>query len=267
MNMVTILRVVGASIAIAASVAAMQAQAQVEIPSEWILCANEDKAYPPDIVADGCTAVIVATNRSPRERAVAYINRGLAYRATGEHSRALADYDAAIKLDPTYAPAYNNRGALHRDAGEFDRAIADYDEAIRIDPKSAVVLTNRGAAFADKGNLDRAIVDYDAAIGADPRYAPAFTNRGNAYRQKGDLSRAAADYGAAIEADPKNPIAYNNRGAAYRKLRKIKLVMEFMSGFAKNGNRGPSHFRADAVPREQNNGLLHGRTLITRKKR
>ena len=122
MNMVTILRVVGASIAIAASVAAMQAQAQVEIPSEWILCANEDKAYPPDIVADGCTAVIVATNRSPRERAVAYINRGLAYRATGEHSRALADYDAAIKLDPTYAPAYNNRGALHRDAyvGKLD---------------------------------------------------------------------------------------------------------------------------------------------------
>src|SRR3984893_13979424 len=184
MNTTTIRRVIGISIAVAAPLAATQASAQQQISSEWVLCANEDRAYPPDVVADGCTAVIGATNRSPRERAVAYTNRGLAYRATGEHARAVADYDAAIKLDPTYAPAYNNRGTVYGDARDFDRAIADYDEAIRLAPENAAVLTNRGDAYRDKGNLDRAIVDYDAAIRLDPRYAPAFTNRGNAYRQK-----------------------------------------------------------------------------------
>jgi hypothetical protein len=33
-----------------------------------------------------------------------------------------------------------------------------------------------------------------------------------------------------------------------------------MRGFAKYDNRSPSHFRADPVSGEKNNGLLHGTT-------
>jgi hypothetical protein len=53
-----------------------------------------------------------------------------------------------------------------------------------------------------------------------------------------------------------------DRGAADWKFGKIELVMELMRSFAQNGDRRPSYFRADAVPREQNNGLLHGQTPI-----
>jgi len=53
-----------------------------------------------------------------------------------------------------------------------------------------------------------------------------------------------------------------NRGAANRKFRKIELVMELMRSFAENGNSRPRYLRADAVSREQNNGLLHGQTPI-----
>src|SRR5215468_11441215 len=137
------------SAAVAASLLAATpaaSQQQQELPSEWTLCINEGNVYPPDIAADGCSAVIRSANRSPRELAVAFTNRGLAYRALGDIERALADYDSAIKLDPGYAIAFNNRGAARRDRGEYDRAITDYSEAIRIDPRNAVVLTNRGAA-------------------------------------------------------------------------------------------------------------------------
>src|SRR5215471_2471075 len=151
-------------IPICAAIAALSpplatAASQQELPSEWTLCINEGKVYPPDIAADGCTAVIQSGNRMPRELAVAFTNRGLAYRTLGDFGRALADYDSAIKLDPSYAPAFNNRGAARRDKGEYDAAIADYTEAIHIDPGNAVVLTNRGAAWRDKGDLDRAIAD------------------------------------------------------------------------------------------------------------
>ena len=47
---------------------------------------------------------------------------------------AMADYDAAIKLDPEYPLAFNNRGAAFRDRGDYDRAIADYSEAIKLAP-------------------------------------------------------------------------------------------------------------------------------------
>ena len=72
---------------------ATPAASQQELPSEWTLCINEGKAYPPDIAVDGCTAVIRSGNRMPRELAVAFTNRGLAYRALGDLDRAIADYD------------------------------------------------------------------------------------------------------------------------------------------------------------------------------
>ena len=54
---------------------ATPALAQTELSSEWLLCSNEGKDYPPEIVADGCSAVIRSGNRMPRELAVAYTNR------------------------------------------------------------------------------------------------------------------------------------------------------------------------------------------------
>src|SRR5260370_40042767 len=91
-------------VAITASLlAAAPAAAQQELPSEWTLCINEGNVYPPDIAADGCTAVIRSGNRKPRELAVALTKRGLAYRAQGDIERALSDDDAALTLDPDYA--------------------------------------------------------------------------------------------------------------------------------------------------------------------
>src|ERR1700676_1290379 len=48
-----------------------------------------------------------------------------------------------------------------------------------------------------------------------------------------------------------------NCSAADQEFGKVKLVMEFVGGFAKHGDRGPSDFRPDPVSWQQNNGLLH----------
>ena len=57
-------------------------------------------------------------------------NRGLAYARQGEYEQAIADYTAAIKLNPQLAEAYYNRGNAYRRQGEYDQAIADYTAAI-----------------------------------------------------------------------------------------------------------------------------------------
>jgi tetratricopeptide (TPR) repeat protein len=166
-----------------------------------------------DAAIAGCAAVIADRNEPDRSRAVAYFNRGYEWRAKGELDRAIADYGAAIELNPRYAPAYHGRGVAFRDKGDLDRALADHTMAIRIQPTPAV-FTSRGDVWREKGDIDRAIIDYGEAIRLDAQAAAAFYRRGLAWREKDQLDRAISDYTSAIRLDPNHAEAYKNRGTA-----------------------------------------------------
>jgi len=135
-----------------------------------------------------------------------------------ELDKAIADYDAAIRLDPKYVLAINNRGAALHDKGELDKAIADYDEAIRLDSTNVQAHNNRGGTLCQRGDFDKAIADFDEAIRLDPKYSNAFANRAAAWDAKGELDKALADYAEAIRLDPRNVWALIKRGDTwYRK--------------------------------------------------
>ncbi len=88
------------------------------------------------------------------------------------YDRAVDDYNAAIRLDPTCEIGFNNRGLASQRKRQIDRAIEDYDEAIRLNPASAVAFDNRAAARQITGQADLAIEHSDKAIGsiaASPR--------------------------------------------------------------------------------------------------
>ena len=51
--------------------------------------------------------------------------------------------------------SHNNRGNIWRNKRDYDRAIADYDAAIRLDPKFAGAIANRGLAYEGKGDFER----------------------------------------------------------------------------------------------------------------
>ncbi len=67
--------------------------------------------------------------RQPKD-ANAYFNRGLAYKNADLADRALADYDAAIDLDPAHQKAYLDRGNIRYQRGFYGEAIRDYMNAL-----------------------------------------------------------------------------------------------------------------------------------------
>jgi len=148
------------------------------------------------------------------DNALAYNNRGLARFDQGQLGAAIADYDQAIQLSPDLAGAYNNRGNTRFEQGKLDAAIADYDQAIQLDPDDAIVYDNRGSARKAQGKLAEAIADYDQAIQLNSAYANAYNNRGLARFDQGKLAEAIADYDQAIQLKPDYAYAYNNRGLA-----------------------------------------------------
>ena len=131
-----------------------------------------------------CTHVIQDRTETAGNRAIAYVTRGVAYKDNKDFERAIADFDEAIKLDPSQVTAYNNRGLVYYKKKDYERAIGDLGEAIKLNPKNSWAYGQRGQAQLDKGDHDRAIADLSEAVRIDPRYAWAYGQRGRAYYDK-----------------------------------------------------------------------------------
>ena len=104
-----------------------------------------------------------------RDDADAYFNRARAYFDKGLYDLAIADYDAAIRLQPDAASAYVNRGNAHAGTGRYGRALTDYDTAIRLDPDLASAYINRGIVSAKQDLLEWALRDFGRAYDLDVR--------------------------------------------------------------------------------------------------
>ena len=65
-----------------------------------------------------------------KDFALAYYNRGLAYKNLGRHQEAIDDYNTAIKINPDYADAYINRGVAKEQLGIDD--CSDYKKACEL---------------------------------------------------------------------------------------------------------------------------------------
>ena len=160
----------------------------------------------PDIRIAACTRNIQSGRFTGRNLAVAFTNRGLAYKRKGQWDRAIADYSEAIRLKSDDAQVFNNRGNAYFHKGQLDRAIKDYDDAIRLQPDLAEAFSNRGNVYRKKGRFDRAIKDYDDAIRFKPDNAQVFADRGLAYEKKGEPSQALLDFEKAYALGFRHPL-------------------------------------------------------------
>ncbi|MBN1128513.1 MAG: tetratricopeptide repeat protein [Chitinispirillaceae bacterium] len=150
--------------------------------------------------------------------AVAYCNRGIAWKSAGNLDSALADLDRAIAFDSLYAFSYGNRGEVFIRFGDFERALADFTRAISLDPNYASAYRNRGGVYLYRGEYDRALSDFHQDIRINPRHAEAYYNRGLAYSVNNDFERAIADYTQAIVLDSTCSRAYYNRSIVFGKI-------------------------------------------------
>jgi len=187
----------------AASVPASQA-------SNRTRCAGTDNA-PVDQRVAACTAVIQSGDETPQSLALAFSNRGHAYRIKGDYPRALQDFNEAIRRVPNLAGAFNGRGLTWGAMHDHDRAIADFSEAIAHFPTYAVALVNRANAYRTIGRAEQAMHDYDEALRLDPTLVYGYLSRGRAHRVAGNLERSLADFDDAIRLKRDNAFAWAER--------------------------------------------------------
>ena len=86
--------------------------------------------------------------------------------------------------DSILALAFYMRAGSWLDFGDLDLAIADYSAALAINPMFGPALAERGSAWAEKGDFARAIADYNAALHINPRDDGTRMNLARALKQK-----------------------------------------------------------------------------------
>lgn len=155
---------------------------------------------------------IASGQLTDESRAEAHARRGSAYTGKGQTNSSLADYNAAIRLQPNYAPAYVGRGTAYFLSDQLDRALADFDQALRLKPDLAMAYHNRGLIYQQKRQYDKAIADFDEALRLDPNLIGAYQNRANVLREKGQYKQAIVDQNEMVREMPHDAGAYYNRG-------------------------------------------------------
>lgn len=81
---------------------------------------------------------------------------------TGRNQQ-LMKLDDQLEMEPDNAQAHYARASLLQEMREFSRAIADYDLAIKLDPKNAAAFYKRGLCRTATGRSDLAIDDFRMA--------------------------------------------------------------------------------------------------------
>jgi CRISPR-associated protein Csy1 len=133
--------------------------------------------------------------------------RARGHEAKGDLVAAIADLDAALRIDATNARAWNELGLLCADAGMADRAVDAFTRATHADATYARAWNNLGNALQSARRTADAIGAVERAVAADDRYVLAWVNLGALRRQAGDDAGAEAALRRALALDPANHAA------------------------------------------------------------
>jgi tetratricopeptide (TPR) repeat protein len=145
-----------------------------------------------------------APSRYPVEAVILLNNRARLYILLREPEKALADYTALLRLEPTNSEAHLDRGIVYQRLGRLEDALADFDAAIDWSPPYDEAHFNRAQVLSALGRTAEALHEYDYALEIEPEHLGARINRAGLLCARGDLARAEADIVRALAIDPEN---------------------------------------------------------------
>ncbi len=142
-----------------------------------------------------------------------------------KYSRALAELNKSIELNPEYADSYRKRGFVLRMLGKNYESLEDLQKSVKLNPGLADTYFQLGNTFLEIGNIPMAIENYKKSAEMSPDFKT-YTCLGYACQFKGDFQSAVRELGKALEFKPHDAGTLNNRGHAYARLGNHRKAIE-----------------------------------------
>ncbi|WP_298865005.1 tetratricopeptide repeat protein [uncultured Gimesia sp.] len=144
-----------------------------------------------------------------------HVNRGNIFRLQKKYPQALIDLNRALVLDQSSANALHLRGLVYFENEQTQQAIADFSEAIRINGQMISALNARGIAYRKEKQIDLALDDFNQAIKSNHFVSELFSNRAGVWEEKKQFESAINDYKRALELNPSSETAHNDLAWLY----------------------------------------------------
>ncbi|MDM8521961.1 tetratricopeptide repeat protein [Desulfococcaceae bacterium HSG8] len=138
------------------------------------------------------------------------------YMDIADHIELICDFRQAIKLDPENAEAYINRGIIYFRTEIYSKAINDFNQAIKFDslyndviiPLLSICYRMNAKNLCEKKKSREAEKSHTEAIRLDPKNPQLYSERAYSYDLNSQFDNAIRDYTEAIKLDPSNPEFY-----------------------------------------------------------
>ena len=140
----------------------------------------------------------------------------IALDAVGKRDEAIAERNAATRINPNSRHAQLRLGDTLLREGKLDGAIDAYRQAVRLKPDFAPVLCRLAYAIMTAGRTGGAIDAIRCVFTPDRGLARAHAKLAAALREKGQLKESAAELRAAIRINPVEVLGQAGLGRSIR---------------------------------------------------
>ena len=107
-----------------------------------------------------CSRAIQSGDLEQGDMVVALLNRGVAYKNTGNLEMAVVDYSSALELSPSDALLFSNRANAYRELNKLVEAMSDINRSIELNPENPAAFYVRGLLFEAMGDQENARRDF-----------------------------------------------------------------------------------------------------------
>jgi len=153
----------------------------------------------------------------------------LAFRRPDE---AVAHYERALKVRPTFSEARNNLANVHLDQGRYEQAIKLYELVLNdmVYPTPYIAQGNLGWAYYKKGETNRALENIKAAVTTNPAFCLGYKNLGLIYDETGRTEDACRQFTRYRENCPEVADAYMREGVCEAKRGQVDAAKAAFAG-------------------------------------
>jgi tetratricopeptide (TPR) repeat protein len=174
-------------------------------PADPAPCFAAISADDGDKIISACGALIDNEKTIKADRLKALIARAGVFTRKDQGDRAIADYDAALQLDPSKADLFNSRGELWRKKGDRRKALLDFGAALKLNPDHPAAKANYKSLALE---LER--IGAQLALAGKPSFNCAAARRAVekaicANAELADLDREVVAASARLVREAKNP--------------------------------------------------------------